>query len=272
MAQSGSVSRGKHSADYQVRNGRVRITSEFGTLVARLDQDRPEVLALKMLGLQIGTAARQTGELSKEEAARHLHSEWQDKWIAAPKARWIDRPPPSEVIDAVASGWLPSEGRVIDLGCGAAEIAAWFAERGYQATGADIAQAAVDRAARKHAHLLDAIDFIAVDLCTQTIPNRTFDILIDRGCLHQIPPSLVADYIRNVTSIAAPGAKLMLFSKAFRNGKPFGDAGETEEATAWVRSEFAGYFDLERALPTYLDPDDPEDPLPGMAFWLTRTG
>lgn len=272
MSESGTVIRGKHSAQYEVRHGKVRISSKFGKLLAPLEGQRAEVLAGKLLGLQIGTAARQAGELGKEEAARHLQSEWQDKWIAAPRSRWINRPPPAEVVEAVASGWLPGEGRVIDLGCGTAEIAAWFAERGYQATGADIAQAAVDRAARRHSHLLDAIEFVAVDLCTQTIPGRSFDILVDRGCLHQLPPSLVADYVRNVASIAAPGAKMMLFSKAFREGNQFGDAEETEQATAWVRSAFAGYFELERALPTYLDPDDPKDPLPGMAFWLTRTG
>ena len=272
MSESGTVVRGNHSAQYEVRQDKVRIQSEFGTLVARLDGQRPKVLAFRMLGLQIGTAARQAGELSKDEAARHLQFEWEEKWTASPKSRWLNRPPPAEVVEAVASGWLPSEGRIIDLGCGTAEIAAWFAERGYQATGADIAQAAVDRAARKHAHLLDAIDFVAVDLCTQTIPGRTFDILIDRGCLHQLPPSLVADYIRNVASIAAPGARMMLFAKAFRGGNEFGDAEETERCTDWVRRVFAGHFELERALPTYLDPDDPKDPLPGMAFWLTRAG
>ena len=271
MSESGTVSRGKHSAQYEVRQGKVRISSEFGTLVAWLESESAEVLAGKMLRLQIGTAARQAGGLGKAEAARHLQSEWQEKWIAAAKSRWLDRPPPAEVIEAVACGWLPGAGRVIDLGCGAAEIAAWFAERGYQATGADIAQAAVDRAARKHAHLLDEIEFIAVDLCTQTIPNRSFDILIDRGCLHQIPPSLVADYIRNLASIAAPDAKMMLFSKAFREENAFGSAEETKQITDWVRSAFDGHFELERALPTYLNPDDPKDPLPGMAFWLTRT-
>jgi SAM-dependent methyltransferase len=272
MSESGTVRRGKHLAQYEVSQGKLRVSSEFGMLVAPLMGERAEVLAGKILGYQIGTAARQAGELGKDEAARHLQSEWEEKWVAAPRSRWVDRAPPAEMVDAVASGWLPSKGRVIDLGCGTAEIAAWFAERGYEAMGADIAQAAVDRAARKHAHLLDAIEFIAVDLCTQTIADRSFDILIDRGCLHQIPPALVADYVRNVASIAAPGAKMMLFSKAFRDGNPFGDAEETAQMTEWVRNVFAGEFELERALPTYLDPDDPKDPLPGMAFWLTRTG
>jgi hypothetical protein len=44
----------------------------------------------------------------------------------------------------------------------------------------------LDRAAARHGHLSAPIEY-AIDLCTRTLPNRTFEILIDRGCLHQIP-------------------------------------------------------------------------------------
>ena len=60
--------------------------------------------------------------------------------------------------------------------------------------------------------------------------------------------------------------------KAFREGNQFGDAQETKHWTDWTRSAFAGQFDLERASATYLNPDNEKDPLPGMAFWLTRGG
>ncbi|MCL6729994.1 class I SAM-dependent methyltransferase [Sphingomonas hankyongi] len=207
----------------------------------------------------------------KEEAAQLLKARWDYRWISASDARWADRPTPTEVIDAVASGWLPKSGRMLDLGCGTAEIAAWFAERGYEATGVDIAQGALDQAAKRHADLSRPIEFIAADLCTQTLPGRTFDILIDRGCLHQIPENLVADYVRNIASLAAPDARMMLFMKAFREGPVSDLLEEMELRTDWVRRIFAGHFALERALPTFLNPDNPKFPLPGMAFWLSRT-
>lgn len=207
----------------------------------------------------------------KGEAAKRLQEYWDRRWSFPAKPRWTDRPLPAEVIEAVAAGWLPRAGRMLDLGCGTAEIAAWFAAHGYQATGVDIAQVALDRAAARHAGLPNPIEFIAVDLCTGTLPGRAFDILIDRGCLHQIPENLVADYVRNISSLAAPGARMLLFMKAFRDGAPFGDTGETALRTDWARRTFAGHFDLERASPTYLNPDNPQDPLPGMTFWLSRT-
>jgi len=214
---------------------------------------------------------RRTWPSDRGEAARLLQAQWDKKWSSSSRARWADRPAPTEVIEAVDSGWLPKTGRMLELGCGTAEIAAWFAERGYKATGVDIAQAAVDRAAARHDHLSTPIEFFAVDLCTQTLPDRTFDILIDRGCLHQIPQNLVADYVRNISAVAAPGAKMLLFMKAFREGRSLGDVEEVKLRTDWTRRTFAGHFDLERALPTYLNPDNPKDPLPGMVFWLSRT-
>lgn len=213
---------------------------------------------------------RQAWPADKAEAARLLQAQWDAKWNSPGQARWADRPAPAEVVEAVASGWFPESGRILDLGCGTAEIAAWFAERGYQATAVDIAQAALDKAAAKHGRLSSSIEFIAADLCTQTLPGRAFDILIDRGCLHQIPRHLVADYVRNISAIAAPGAKMLLFMKAFRDGRPFGDAEETKLRTDWTRRTFAGEFDLERARPTYLHPENPTDRLPGIAFWLSR--
>jgi SAM-dependent methyltransferase len=206
----------------------------------------------------------------KREAARIIQEEWEWKWRTGFHGRWADRPAPPEVAKAVASGWLPPTGRMVDLGCGTAEIAAWFAERGYHATAIDIAQAAVDRAAEKHAVLAARMDFIALDLSTQSLPGRTFDILIDRGCLHQIPLPLCADYARNVAAMAAPGAKMILFMKAFRDGRPFGDADEAKLRTIWAKRILGAYFELERAEPANLNPDSDENPLPGMAFWLTR--
>lgn len=272
MSESGTVTHLGHSATYQVRGDKLRVTSVFGTLHAVLDGPAPDDLARRVLAVQVGMAIRKARHLDKGEAARQIQSEWQRKWTAATRSRWINRPPPREVVEAVESGWLPASGTMVDLGCGAADIAAWFAERGYRATGIDVAPAAVERAAERHARLGDSIEFFAVDLCTQTVPDRSFDILVDRGCLHQFPESLVGDYVRNVAAMASPNARMMVFSKAFRGRNSFGDAEETKHWTDWTRGVFEGEFELERAAPTYLNPENERDPLPGMAFWLVRTG
>lgn len=206
---------------------------------------------------------------SRAEAAAILQDAWDRSWQVGAKKRWSDRPAPRELGEAIKSGWLPKTGRVVDLGCGTAEIAAWFAARGYQVTATDIAQAALDQAAKRHGDL-PAIDYIAANLCTETLPGRQFDILVDRGCLHQLPEYLIPDYIQNIAAMAAPGAKMLLFTKAFRDGRPFADPKEMDVRTKWIRTRFQHTFNLERAEPTYLAPGNPDDPLPGMTFWMTR--
>jgi SAM-dependent methyltransferase len=206
----------------------------------------------------------------KRLAAAMLQRQWDAKWASesfAPK--WANRRIPREVVEAVASGWLPAGGRVLDIGCGLAEIATWFAECNYDATAIDISPRAVQKAKQRQRALRRPITFLALDLCTASLPAERFDILIDRGCLHQIPANLVDDFVGNVCAMAGPNAKLMLFMKAFRDGRPFGDEDEMKTRGEWVRRSFEGKLVLERFAQTSLS-GDPAEPLPGMVFWLSK--
>jgi len=207
----------------------------------------------------------------KKEASKVLYSWWEQNWRdKAPGRDWTSRPIPREIEGALARGWLPASGSVVDLGCGTADIAAWFAERGYWAMGIDLSDAAVKEAATRHAGLSENLKFRAMDLCSER-PKRKFDILIDRGCLHQLPDNLVADYVANLAEMAKPGAKMMLFTKAFR-GKSPDIRTEARQRRLWVEAAFKDHFEVKRARPTLLNRDDPKQKLPAMAYWLVRNG
>jgi hypothetical protein len=110
-----------------------------------------------------------------------------------------------------------------------------------------------------------------LDACSSPLPNRQYEILIDRGCLHTIPPELTASYARNIASVAALGARMLLLMRAFRHDRPFGDRWETEVRAKWVRTVFAGRFNIARYAPTYMDCHGGKQPalaLPGLVFWL----
>ncbi len=174
----------------------------------------------------------------------------------------------------MASGWLPPSGRVLDIGCGLGEISSWFAGRGYSVLGVDIAPSATERARALHADMRSPPQFLALDLCASPPPGGPFDILVDRGCLHALPGNLVEDFARNVAAAAAPHARMLLFLRAYRGGEPFGDEAATRERVEWVAETLRGHFVIERYAPTSLAPPgdpDPENRLPGIAFWLTST-
>jgi hypothetical protein len=56
MSKSGRVTRGEYSANYEVSDGMVRITSVFGSKSTQLGDSDPELLAGLMLQEQITAA------------------------------------------------------------------------------------------------------------------------------------------------------------------------------------------------------------------------
>lgn len=205
---------------------------------------------------------------------RKRASDWERRWQTPQfRPKWADRGIAPEIVQAIESGWLPRHGRVLDIGCGFGEIAAWFAEQGYEATGVDY-EGAVKSARALYADRERQPRFLALDICGPMPAGLTFEIFIDRGCLHCIAPVLVEDYVANLARVSAPGAKLVLFMKAYREGRPFGGEAETREHAAWVEKAFAGRFDLERHAPCYMNADgkrDEANPLPGIVFFLARS-
>ncbi|MFM7086632.1 MAG: class I SAM-dependent methyltransferase [Cyanobium sp.] len=228
---------------------------------------------------------------------------WAERWRdPTARPRWADRGVSPEIVAAVQSGWCPARGWVLDVGCGLGEVTAWFAHQGFRATGIDFPEA-IEKAAQRHAAFLApssgsgmavgggdpeadgllsgawasdaALQFMALDICAEEVPPLQFDVLIDRGCLHAIPLFLHDHYVRNMAALAAPGAKMLLFIKAFRKGQPFADQRESEHHHRWVSRLFSGLFAIEDQAPTYLNAGgvcDPANPLPGLVFWLRRSG
>ena len=89
--------------------------------------------------------ADQHGQHASEEWGRDY---WEDRY-SAPGLQWSGRPNP--VLVDEASGLEP--GRVLDVGSGEGGDAIWLAGRGWQVTGIDIAQAALDKAAARAAEV-----------------------------------------------------------------------------------------------------------------------
>ena len=200
---------------------------------------------------------------------------WEEKWSRddyAPK--WGNRGISPEIVEAVETGWFPAEGTALDIGCGLGEIAAWFVQRGYAAVGFDIAESAIRKARDMHKHMPLQPLYVTRDISADAPPNRQYNILVDRGCLHQIPENLIPSYVRNITAVAAPDARLLLFAKAYRKDIPYGDAAERQKQVDWVRAALDGVFTIERHADTYVDDHhgkDTANALPAIVFWMKRT-
>jgi SAM-dependent methyltransferase len=197
---------------------------------------------------------------------------WADESFAP---AWKGRGVAPEIVEAIEDRWFPETGRVLDIGCGEGEIAAWFSSRGYSAVGCDIAPSVVDAARSKHISVENqqTLNFLTLDITESTPPNLSFDIVIDRGCLHAIHPILVKNYVRNLSAVCSPNAKMLLFIRAFRGDVEFNDQQERSRLTEAIVKIFDGEFKVRSCSAANIgktagQPDNKW--LPGLVFKLER--
>ncbi len=95
--------------------------------------------------------------------------------------------------------------RVLDLGCGAGDIAADLAAGGAEVTAADVARAALDRAARRHPEL--ALRLIAID-GPLPFEDGAFDAVWSSEVIEHVADT--ARWLSEVRRVLAPRGRLLL--------------------------------------------------------------
>ncbi|MCF8045639.1 MAG: methyltransferase domain-containing protein [Desulfarculaceae bacterium] len=75
-------------------------------------------------------------------------------------------------------------GRVLDVGCGIGTCTIWLAENGYKITGIDVSGTAIRKAKEKARKKGISATFHKLNFLKETVKERPFDFLFDRGCFH----------------------------------------------------------------------------------------
>ena len=181
---------------------------------------------------------------------------------------------------AMKTGWIPSQSRVLDLGCGEGMLAIRMAEVGQCIVhGVDISGKAIEIAhesrSKLHPSLQKLLTFGVLDVLSSEPIEATlhadFDVVLDVGCFHNFKKvkerRLVAEKMHKVLR---PGGKWMLVVKAFRDNKSDRSA-ETQWRIEMIEAACAGLFSL-----SHFDEADLKGPhmtseMPGLAFYLQKT-
>lgn len=136
---------------------------------------------------------------------------------------WDTGVTPPELVEFISSH---EKGRALDLGCGTGTNALALAAAGWEAIGVDFSGRAIRMANRKARTAgLDA-RFYKDDVLRLKDISGQFDLVIDIGCFHSLPPERFKDYVANLKKRLAPRGTFMLYV-FFRDPKT-NNAGITE--------------------------------------------
>ena len=235
-------------------------------------------LSRKVFRVVCGPRGRE-GASDPEQVSAKRRAKWARLWSreAERPEEELSRIVPVELKEAVASGWIPKDVEVLDVGSGRGQISAWLAERGYAVLGAELSQIGTELARKHFGGRFPNLEFEVVDICRDKLTPNRFGAIVDRGCFHGLKGQLREDYVRNIAACAKPGAVFLLMT-AVSTGK---DEPDTETAHRRVdeatRAAFESYFIVERSAETRelmmrSVGEFPRTTKPGRAFWMRRRG
>ena len=103
-------------------------------------------------------------------------------------------------------------GRALDIGCGTGTNALTLADHGWQVTGIDFSFQAIAKARRKaHRRSLE-VEFIQGQVTTLENLTGPYDLCLDIGCYHSLPPTAHDGYFQRLSELLRTGGTYLLYT------------------------------------------------------------
>jgi 2-polyprenyl-3-methyl-5-hydroxy-6-metoxy-1,4-benzoquinol methylase len=140
------------------------------------------------------------------DPAELLGQDYWDERYGSSQKLWSGNPNP-QIVERL-TGVTP--GTALDVGCGEGADALWLAGQGWQVTGADVSQVALDRATAhaEKAGLAAGTTWERVDILTWQPPVQAYD-LVTASFLH-LPSEVRDDVHRGLAGAVRPGGRLLV--------------------------------------------------------------
>jgi SAM-dependent methyltransferase len=154
---------------------------------------------------------------------------------------WDGHPLAQSLRDLIEGDGALTPGTALDLGCGTGDNSIYLAKHGWQVTGVDFVAKAVEKARAKAEANKLTVNFARADVTRLSSEGvgTNFGLIVDNGCLHGMSPEDRNTYVREVTAVAAPGARLLLVE--FVTGGSYGVPGIDPDE---VKTRFAADWAL----------------------------
>ncbi|OBI35479.1 class I SAM-dependent methyltransferase [Mycobacterium colombiense] len=134
-----------------------------------------------------------------------------------------------ELIEGTRDAAALPVGSALEVGCGTGDCSIYLAQHGWRVTAVDFVAKPLERARAKAAAAGATVEFVQADVTqlSRAGIGANFELIADNGCLHNMSDADRVAYVREISALAAPGARLLIV--AFPPGGRFGVRGVDPE-------------------------------------------
>jgi 2-polyprenyl-3-methyl-5-hydroxy-6-metoxy-1,4-benzoquinol methylase len=134
-------------------------------------------------------------------------------------------------------------GKALEVGCGTGTNSIWLARQGFDVTGLDLSEVAIQRAEKKAGEAGVACRFMAGDFLSDPVPGAPYTFVYDRGCLHTFDrPKDRSRFAARVAELLGPDG--LWFSLIGSTDGPDRDVGPPRRSAVEVTAAVEPYFEI----------------------------
>ncbi len=151
---------------------------------------------------------------------------------------WELGKPRPVLVEFVEKG-LIKKGKTLDLCCGAGTNTVYLAEKGFEVTGIDISEKAIQYAKAKATQANAHVNFVIENFVDLAFGNEEFDFAFDMGCFHHVELADRQKFIEGVHHVLKKGGDYLLTCFSYKNGPGWNHFTEKQ-----LFNLFSGHFKI----------------------------
>jgi SAM-dependent methyltransferase len=177
---------------------------------------------------------------------------------------WYNEKLDHDLEEEIVQRRIPScnDDKLLDLGTGPGTQAIRLSELGFNVTGSDLSEYAIEKARK----ISDRVNFIVDDILDPKFNENEFEYVFDRGCFHVLSINDRSRYVSNVNNILKKNG--ILFLKCFSDKEMLLEQGPYRFSPDKIKEIFGNDFEILSIKETVYQ--GTLDPLPKALFVVMR--